>query len=176
MIVYYTGVGSRDTPEPYFDLIKRIAAYLAYKGCILRSGGADGADSAFEEGCDLIDSSLKEIYLPWKKFNHRLNGIHTILPEAYEIAKQFHPAGENLRYPALKFHGRNVHQVLGRDLYTLSQFLICWTPGGKTVGGTATAINIAKSNRIPVMNLADYDVNDRKKIKVEIDELINHKV
>jgi tRNA A37 N6-isopentenylltransferase MiaA len=34
------------------------------------------------------------------------------------------------------------------------QKVICWTPGGKTVGGTATAIRLAERNQIEVINLA----------------------
>ncbi|GAG46694.1 unnamed protein product, partial [marine sediment metagenome] len=39
-------------------------------------------------------------------------------------------------------------------------FIICWTPGGREVGGTAQAIRIAKANHIKVFNLAveeDYN-------------------
>jgi predicted Rossmann fold nucleotide-binding protein DprA/Smf involved in DNA uptake len=48
----YAGIGSRSTPPETLPLIESIAARLAEKGWVLRSGGADGADSAFEKGCD----------------------------------------------------------------------------------------------------------------------------
>jgi len=44
---------------------------------------------------------------------------------------------------AKKLHGRNVKQVLGDDLKTPSDFLLCWTKEGKDVGGTRTAIVLA---------------------------------
>lgn len=55
----YAGVGSRATPEPVLDLMRRCATRLEVLGYTLRSGGANGADTAFEEGC-----CRKELYLP----------------------------------------------------------------------------------------------------------------
>ena len=68
MKAYYTGIGSRNIPDTYFNLIVVIAEYMAKQGYILRSGGADGSDTAFEIGCDKVNGK-KEIYLPWKSFN-----------------------------------------------------------------------------------------------------------
>ena len=50
MTFYYTGVGGRETPPHVLNLMTRIAQGLAKVGGILRSGGARGADSAFEAG------------------------------------------------------------------------------------------------------------------------------
>ena len=47
----YTGIGSRNTPKEVLELMKTIGKYLGCLGYELRSGGADGADSAFESGC-----------------------------------------------------------------------------------------------------------------------------
>ncbi len=62
----YTGIGSRETPTGIMNLMTDTACYLSRKGVVLRSGGADGADSSFEKGAS---TGLKEIYLPWKYFN-----------------------------------------------------------------------------------------------------------
>ena len=48
---YYTGIGSRETPDSILSLFNDIVFQLAGLGYTLRSGGADGADTAFEEGC-----------------------------------------------------------------------------------------------------------------------------
>lgn len=50
--MYYTGIGSRETPEEVLSLFTIVGEFLAKKGYILRSGGAKGADKAFEVGCD----------------------------------------------------------------------------------------------------------------------------
>lgn len=57
MIVYYTGVGSRKTPQSILILMNKIAQHFSSYGWILRSGGAQGADTAFESG-----ASEKEIF------------------------------------------------------------------------------------------------------------------
>ena len=49
----YTGIGSRETPTAILDLMIAIGGVLAQRGFTLRSGGADGADDAFEQGCIL---------------------------------------------------------------------------------------------------------------------------
>jgi predicted Rossmann fold nucleotide-binding protein DprA/Smf involved in DNA uptake len=48
--MYYTGVGSRECPTYILDLMTQYATVLNNKGYILRSGGALGADSAFQSG------------------------------------------------------------------------------------------------------------------------------
>ena len=57
---YYAGVGSRETPLDVLKTMWKIGNYLATKGYTLRSGGAKGADTAFENGCDSVIGS-KEI-------------------------------------------------------------------------------------------------------------------
>lgn len=54
----YAGIGSRETPRSILDLMTAIARKLEALGYTLRSGGATGADTAFEEGVE----RLKEIY------------------------------------------------------------------------------------------------------------------
>ena len=64
--LYYAGIGSRDTPRWVLDCMKKLA-YCLSDDFILRSGGADGADSYFEIGCDKGNGE-KEIFLPWRGF------------------------------------------------------------------------------------------------------------
>lgn len=150
----YTGIGSRKTP---IDIIFKMIQYgktLAQKKYILRSGGAEGADSAFEQGCISVFGS-KEIYLPWPYFNHRNGSDYLVCnnDQATEIAAKFHPAWLKLSEGAKKLHTRNVYQILGKDLNKPSNFVICWTPNGKMIGGTAQALRIAEAYNIPIFNL-----------------------
>ncbi len=70
-----------------------------------------------------------------------------------------------LSLAALKLMARNSYQVLGRDLKSPSEFLICWTPDGYLTavertdgtGGTDQAIAIADFYRIPVLNKGQAD-------------------
>lgn len=152
----YTGVGSRETPTEILDFFTRISFWLGRQGWILRSGGAGGADSAFEQGAIRAEAA-KEIYLPWGRFNgnpSRLFDLDTGNAAA-QIAAGVHPAWGRLTQGAKKLHARNVFQVLGADLMTPSKFLICWTSGGLDTGGTRTAIVLAKQHGIPVFNFGE---------------------
>lgn len=150
---YYTGIGSRKTPPEVLQLMSGIAIALGSRGYILRSGAAGGADSAFESGA----GTEKQIFLPWKGFNGNPSAHYHIPGQAFHMAEQLHPAWYRCSQGAQKLHARNTMQILGEDLNTPSAFVICWTPNGAEVGGTATAIKLAKLNGIPVFNLGDED-------------------
>ena len=149
---YYTGIGSRETPANIFSIMTQLAHVLDKQGYVLRSGGAEGADSAFEAG-----STNKEIYLPWKGFNNNTSNLYMVNPEAFTLAKEFHPAWHRLSAGGRKLMARNMHQVTGKDLQTFSNFVICYTPNGALTGGTAQAIKYAKSLEIEVINLGNKE-------------------
>lgn len=154
----YAGIGSRSTPSEILQLITKIAAKLDSQGYVLNSGGAAGADSAFEAG-----SNNKQIFLPSETFNNRKHdGLsyfnYQKLPFkelAEENVSLFHPAAHKLTEYAFKLMARNTFQILGKNLQSPVDFVICWTPEGKEVGGTSQAIRIAKSIKIPVFNLGE---------------------
>lgn len=146
--MYYTGIGSRETPFEILTLMTRIAQRLAARGWTLRSGGADGADSAFERG-----AGDKQIYLPWPRFNGNSSRFTSPTPAALEMAADFHPAWDRCSQGARKLHARNCHQVLGIDLATPSTLVICWTRGGSGAGGTGQALRIARAHDIPIFDL-----------------------
>lgn len=152
---YYAGIGSRETPTYVLEYFVKIAAYLASKGFILRSGGDEGADKSFEIGCDKM-RGYKEIYLPWKGFEKSSSPLIVSDVKAFEIAEQFHPNWNRLSDGAKKLQARNSHQVLGWDLETPSSFVICWTKNGKGQGGTGQALRIAKHYGIPIFDAGSY--------------------
>lgn len=157
---FYTGIGSRNTPTSVLTNMKLLAVRLADNGYILRSGAAAGADSAFELGCDEA-TGKKEIYLPWLGFNDNPSPLYEQHPNCFKVAAELHFAWKHLKPSVHKLMARNVHQVLGKDLHTPSDFVICWTPDGCTTieqyttktGGTGLAIALASVNNIPVFNL-----------------------
>ena len=148
---YYAGIGSRKTPPEILSLISKIAIFLSKNNYILRSGNASGADSAFSKE---IEDNKKQIFLPWKGFNNNWEHKHPVTKEAFKVAEKFHPAWDRCSYGARKLHARNCYQVLGYDLKSPSEFIICWTKGGKLVGGTAQALRIAIKYDIKIYNLA----------------------
>ena len=160
----YTGIGSRLISETMISMMTFIAKCLAEHSYTLRSGAADGADSAFEAG-----AIKKEIYLPWKGFNKHSSHYYVLNEKALQIASQNHPVWSKLTPAAQKLHGRNVYQVLGYDLDLPSDFVICWTKDGcesyirrtYLTGGTGTALSIASKNNIPIFNLSNADCYER---------------
>jgi len=168
---YYTGIGSRETPIIILKLFTQVGKYLAQKDYILRSGHAEGADSAFEYGCTMANGQ-KEIYLPWKGFGDSDSKLIVKDGKAFEISEKFHPYWHNLSQGARKLQARNSHQALGNDLETLSKFIICWTKNGKGSGGTGQAIRIAKAYNIPIFDAGCWnDIEDvRKELKFFLGE------
>lgn len=154
---YYTGIGSRNIPSTYGERMFRICEQLAKKGYVLRSGGARGADTYAEMGCD-EGKGKKEIYLPHKGFNNS-DGIvfsdleFDVVQKAASMAREIHPNWKACSPFAQLAHSRNICQILGRDLKTPSEFVVCYTDDGTAKGGTATAMNLAKRLGIPVYNL-----------------------
>lgn len=143
-VIYYTGVGSRETPPEILKKFLIISRFLEKKGFILRTGDAKGADKYFRDGVQ-------------KKENKEVYDANDATIESMDMASTVHPAWHNCSDYAKKLHGRNCFQVLGKDLNTPSNFLICWTDNGVIKGGTATAINLALKNNIPVFNLGKDD-------------------
>ena len=148
----YAGIGSRQTPAAILELMREIGKQHAAAGWLLRSGGADGADKAFEEGCRSANGKMEK-FLPWPRFNNSFSDLYTVGPDALKLASQVHPAWQNLSSAAKVLHARNCYQILGSSLDDPVECVICWTPAGAVVGGTATAIKIAERYKIPVYNL-----------------------
>lgn len=176
----YAGVGSRETPEPVLKLMFKIAALLAKRGYTLRSGAADGADTAFELGCNSVDGK-KEIWLPWKGFNkHEDTGLYPN-PGHFAKAEVALSHWAKLTQGMKRLHARNVGQVLGAHLEEPVDFVLCWTPDGATTreqctsktGGTGTAIKLASDNNIPVINL--YNYTDTTVLEADIKKLLKAK-
>lgn len=156
----YAGIGSRKTPAEVLEKMRSLAKRLAARGYTLRSGAADGADAAFEQGCDEVKGK-KDIWIPWSGFNNYRGPARTPVERHYEQASQVHPAWARLGNGPRALHARNIGQIAGHDLATPVDFVLCWTPDGceseaernRETGGTGTAIAYAASMGIPVFNL-----------------------
>lgn len=166
--LFYAGIGSRRTPPDVLEYMRHIAGRLAMRGYVLRSGAADGADAAFEAGCEAAKGK-SEIWLPWKGFNkHADTGFYPTELHA-QMAEQVHPAWDRLSRGPRALHSRNVGQVLGQTIDTPVSFVLCWTPDGceseatrtRDTGGTGTAIVLASRRGVPVFNLANADAKER---------------
>ena len=169
MAKVYAGIGSRTTPADIQKLMSRAALLLSHEGWKLRSGGAPGADLAFQDGISGRSDlwAFQEIFIPWNGFSNLHHnpekGIY-FTPKntaAEAIAEAHHPAYDKLGKAAKKLMCRNGYQILGLELNNPASFVLCWTPdaciNGCTIqetGGTGQALRIAHNYGIPIYNLA----------------------
>lgn len=154
----YAGVGSRSTPSGVLQWMEAIGRGMAEAGLVLRSGAADGADSAFERGCDSVGGD-KRIYLPKAGYRGRWpDGARVLVGGgawAQELGRTHHPAWDRLGGYVKLLMARNTHQVLGEeDAQAPSIAVIGWTPGGRGGGGTGQAYRLARAYGVPVVDLA----------------------
>lgn len=163
---FFTGIGSRNTPDVLLSFAEKLSERLCRLGWGLRSGKASGADSAFQRGLERVpeESQRGEIYLPWADFSSQsgLAGTWDKLvenPAAEGLASRIHPAWEKCKASVRKLHIRNVYQVLGEDLSTPSKFVLYCAEerDGVVSGGTATAVNLARAFGIPTINIGQRD-------------------
>lgn len=170
---FYTGVGSRETPENILKLMTGVAKKLNEYDYVLRSGGAKGADCAFEIGADKCDIySVNEKHKPISKKPN----IIPNLEEYRDLAKIccLHYNKITNQY-AKDLHTRNICQVIGHNINEIikSDFLLCYTKFGDYVGGTTTAIRCAEHFDVPIFNFGTYDsiinvIEREEKIKSEL--------
>ena len=179
-------IGSRqlEQKQEYFEDIKlcyNVCMRLAQLGITFTSGlceiGMDGiAQKAYSKAVDLglAKESQFEVYVA-DQYNIRRSTLprrhlatvrnKDLIHETERIASEVHPAWDRCNEWARGMHSRNCHQILGYDLQSPVDAVICWTPDGAVVGGTATVIRIAMKYDIPVFNLG---VSDKESVLNDI--------
>jgi hypothetical protein len=102
------------------------------------------------------------VFLPWNGFENKYiknstKHLSYLYPKdqekELEILLHYFPHLINRSKGALKLLCRNINQILGENLDTLSHEIICWTPNGEFVGGTRIAMLVGNDKGIPVHNL-----------------------
>lgn len=145
---YYAGIGARMTPTDVLNQMRNIAVQLALRGWALRSGGAKGADTAFEQATKLVGG-------------YKMIRCATLHKPLMEHAAMFHPAWDKLDLTAQALHARNSAIMLGDWLDDPVSFVVCWTPDAAIKGGTGQALRIAGAYGVPVFNLAEAGAESR---------------
>ena len=172
----YAGVGSRRTPRDVLDAMGDIAQTLGDAGAALSTGGAHGADKAFETGALRTDAPIT-VHTPWPGYNGYQPGrdpetdidiVHpkstqTVAGHSYaDLAREHHPHWKRCGRGARALFLRNVSILAGAlddDGGTLPvRAVIAYTPNGLPVGreagGTGHTLRTAASLDIPCVNLS----------------------
>lgn len=168
LVKIYAGIGSRETPPEVLDVMTKLTARLGELGFVLQSGGAKGADTAFERGVVGKHKAVifyADSYGFLDKFDKLMSDYRPEAIEAgMELFKEFHPAPHRCSDYAARLHCRNAFILLGADLPhgpNPVDFIICWTKDGGVTGGTGQALRIGKAYDIPVFNLYFEDAIPR---------------
>ncbi|MCY3810281.1 MAG: hypothetical protein OXH15_00600 [Gammaproteobacteria bacterium] len=172
----YAGVGARRTPPDILDAMSDIAQTLGDAGTALSTGGADGADKAFETGALRTDAPIT-VHTPWPGYNDYRPGrdpetdidiVHpnstaTVRGHTYaDLAREHHPCWQRCSRGARALFLRNVSILAGAlddDGGTLPvRAVIAYTPNGLAVGreagGTGHTLRTAAFLHIPCVNLS----------------------
>ncbi len=175
----YAGIGSRETPQEILDLMTKAAEYLDGLGYTLRSGAADGADTAFEKG-----ATKKEIFKGFDpagetevKIAHE---IHPDLKGAMNASKnkkikaklaegatqqEAEKSGERSAWAVQNLMARNTNQVFGKNLDSSVDFVLFYAKETdnplRPKGGTGQAVEMARRKGIPTINMADANWRDQ---------------
>jgi len=171
----FTIIGSRSAPTAHCEALIDIGVELMQLGGEGSSGGADGPDNSFTMALqDIVrDTGMDgglfgRIYLPWNGYNGLKHGdmegavVLVNDPVTVELAKTMASIARGSFYGltegGIALHTRNAFPILGEDLRTHTDVVIIsanTNSRGKVVGGTATAVNIARAIGKPVINLQD---------------------
>ena len=164
---YFTGIGSSVTPKEICSLMSLIGKKLDERGWILRSGGAIGADLAFEKFV-----KNKYIYTV-KNFDFSESNYSfckTELSSVWDKKLNFDDYNSYCQILLM----RDINQVLGsvKTSTEHSKFLIAWTKSenynDSSIGGSRIAIRCALKYGIKVYNLVNKATLEMIKKRLEL--------
>ena len=163
---HYTGIGSRKTPPEILRIMEALAETLALKGWTLRSGGARGADQAFEAGARKAGGGV-ESWDPRKDCIDILSWAEDVVAQhCWEFPYS------RMKRTTKELLVRNMYQIHGEEGNLPSSFVVCYTLAdplsrdretGFKSGGTRYAIREAASCGIEVFNLNNPEHLERIK-------------
>ena len=188
----YAGIGSRETSIDIQKEMYKIAKELESLGYVGQSGGAIGADKAFEganqpwEKEDGTVAGTKEFtrsksnVTKWAKYSDGKNIASKFVvfkssdsnDKVRNIAKEIHPKKQKLsEKDGLDLHARNTFQVFGKNLDTPVDFVLFYAQEQKDSirpkGGTGQAVEMARLKGIPTINMSD------KNWREQLDNVLN---
>lgn len=154
----FAGIGNRDTPPYFAELITLIGKRLHAHGYTWATGGSGNADLA-----TMNVSMDGYLYVPWNNFSG-FQMKYAIPQAAFKIASEHCPGWTKFSDGVKKLHARNMMIISGPHVNPddAVDLVICYTRDGcdcranrsSQTGGTGSAISYADSLDIPIINLA----------------------
>ncbi len=165
----YAGIGNReisgardgDHGLPVAKVLAHLGIELEKLGYTLYSGGAKGCDSAFASGVSAEHC--------------RIFTADDATDETRAMARAHKLPCEILLGRKLDLYAREANQILGADLQSPVDFVLCYTRDGceshetrsEKTGGTGYAIELANRRGIPVINVKNKGWEEKLKTLVE---------
>jgi len=155
LLKYYTGIGSKDTPQAELARMEKIGSFLGDLGYVLRTGDAVGAERAFEQGA----LNTKALVQKW-----RSDTSYFPLPEwATEKASEvcWEKPLERMKAFQISRVTQRVFQVFGDsvDIQHPVDFVVYWSlsdplsPLTDSEGDLRYTVRVAHKAGIPTYNL-----------------------
>ena len=156
---YFAGIGSRDIIDypKAKSRIKTVVDKAIANKIYLRSGGAIGADTIFENCAKDLEKEGEHhshIFLPWKDFNSNKSMLTLVNGNMYKLAAKHHPVWDRLSGSVKRLFARNTAILLGYDLDEPVQFVAYWKESEK-LGGTDHTVRIAQD---PAYNIKCFNL------------------
>lgn len=155
-----TGIGSRKTPPEVLEEMRKVGQWCREQGHTLRSGHAEGADQAFEEGAQ----ERCIAYTPWEGFEEDFKSkavifpVQDLEPPARKKAKRtlrLHPSSknkhQNLGGAFNNIMIRNALQVMGEDMKTPSDAVVYWA-----LASALQAVRVALHFHVPLVDMRKF--------------------
>ncbi len=170
----FTMIGSKGTRDNVLELGFQLSVLLLENKWHGYSGNAPGMDRVLNRAMIKTNTFNGTIFLPWKGFEladlpdrcfYTFDDKSETGLKCVEIIKEIIPWFGNLRAGGIKLHSRDILQVKGADLNTLTTVVIHSAKGSskQPTGGTRTAIVLSRNLNIPEFNIRFYD--DRMRLK-----------
>ncbi|MDF9399078.1 hypothetical protein [Vibrio sp. 1180_3] len=133
---YYSIFSNTTAPSEIRTVMYRVAASLADKGYVQRSGG-NSVEKPFISGATILSGSEQKskIMLPWDGFGDQRIGSGNYVGNqklAQQMAKRYLKGFNRLKPEQRLIVARQVYVLLGKELKQHSEFLLCYTDDGAT--------------------------------------------
>lgn len=167
--IHIAGIGSRGLNAEQLEHCEKLGGWITQLGFHLHSGGAVGADQAFQRGGASKNPALVHIHVPWSSYEQgsRVNGaqvdvlqnLPSLVFDFYEgLAMEHHPAWGKLTQGGAALHTRN-GRIIQPIPHLNVDLVLAWPSDKIGGGGTGQGMRMAKALGIPVIDLSKFGSN-----------------